>query len=152
MSCKQHSLALQPPSAEQLQNRIVSQFPPHQVAEALAKVRAACLALPETSERLSHGGPSFFIRNKKCFVMFLDDHHGDGRLAIWCAAPDGVQADLVDTDPERFFRPPYVGHIGWIGVQLPEIEDGELSAICQEAFATVAPPSVLKIWSPEPGA
>jgi len=129
----------------------VSHFPPHEVAEALDKVRAACLALPETSERLSHGGPAFFIRNKKCFVMFLDDHHGDGRLAIWCAAPDGVQADLVDTDPERFFRPPYVGHMGWIGVQLPEIEDG-LSAICQEAFATVAPPSVLRMWSPRPGA
>jgi hypothetical protein len=137
---------------EQLQNRVVSHFPPHEVAEALAKVRAACLVLPETSERLSHSGPAFFIRNKKCFVMFLDDHHSDGRLAIWCAAPDGVQADLVDTDPERFFRPPYVGHMGWIGVQLPEIEDGELSAICQEAFATVAPPSVLKMWSPEPGA
>ena len=101
MSCKQRSLALRPPSAEQLHNRIVSHFPPHEVAEALDKVRAACLALPETSERLSHGGPAFFIRNKKCFVMFLDDHHGDGRLAIWCAAPDGVQADLVDTDPER---------------------------------------------------
>ena len=104
-----------------------------------------CLALPETTERLSHGGPAFFIRNKKCFVMFLDDHHSDGRLAIWCAAPDGVQADLVETDPERFFRPPYVGHLGWLGVQLPEIEDAELRAICREAFTAVAPSSVLKM-------
>jgi hypothetical protein len=123
----------------------VSHFPPHEVAEALDKVRAACLALPETSERLSHGGPAFFIRNKKCFVMFLDDHHGDGRLAIWCAAPDGVQADLVETDPERFFRPAYVGHLGWLGVQLLEIEDAELRAICRDAFCTVAPSSVLKM-------
>jgi hypothetical protein len=123
----------------------VSRFAEHEVAEALARVRAVCLALPETSERLSHGGPSFFIRNKKCFVMFLDDHHGDGRLAIWCAAPDGVQADLVETDPERFFRPPYVGHLGWLGVQLPEIEDDELRAICREAFTTVAPSSVLNM-------
>jgi hypothetical protein len=123
----------------------VSPFPPHEVAGALAKVRAACLALPEASERLSHGGPAFFIRNRKCFVMFLDDHHGDGRLAIWCAAPDGVQADLVETDPERFFRPAYVGHLGWLGVQLPEIEDAELRAICREAFTTVAPSSVLKM-------
>jgi hypothetical protein len=128
----------------------MSPFPPDEVAEALAKVRAACLALPETSERLSHGGPAFFIR-KKCFVMFLDDHHDDGRLAIWCAAPDGVQADLVETDPERFFRPPYVGHMGWLGVQLPGIEAAELNAICREAYAAVAPPSVLRMWRPEPG-
>jgi hypothetical protein len=94
----------------------VSRFTEAEVSEALARVRAACLALPETSERQSHGGPAFFIRGKKCFVMLLNDHHDDGRLAIWCAAPDGVQADMVDTDPERFFRPPYVGHLGWLGV------------------------------------
>jgi hypothetical protein len=128
----------------------VSRFPEREVAKALAKVRAACLALPETSERPSHGGPAFFIRNKKCFVMFLDNHHGDGRLAIWCAAPDGVQADLVETEPERFFLPRYVGHLGWLGVQLPEIEDAELRAICQEAFATVAPRGVLKTWRSQP--
>jgi hypothetical protein len=137
----------------------VSRFPPRKVAKALARVRAICLALPETSERPSHGGPAFFVRHKKCFVMFLDDHHGDGRLAIWCAAPDGVQADLVETDPERFFRPPYVGHLGWLGVHLPGIQDAELRAICQEAFTTVAPTSVLKMlrddsssagWAPTP--
>jgi hypothetical protein len=83
--------------------------------------------------------------------MFLDDHHDDGRLAIWCAAPDGVQADLVETDPERFFRPPYVGQMGWLGVQLPGIEAAELNAICREAYAAVAPPSVLRMWRPEPG-
>jgi hypothetical protein len=123
----------------------VSRFSKHEVDEALAKVRRVCLALPATSERLSHGGPAFFIRDKKCFVMFLDDHHDDGRLAIWCAAPDGVQAELVETDPERFFRPPYVGHLGWIGVQLQDIDDAELAAICREAFTAVAPPTVLKM-------
>jgi len=123
----------------------VSRFSEEEVAEAFAKVRTACLALPETSERQSHGGPAFFIRGKKCFVMFLNDHHDDERLAIWCAAPDGVQADMVDTDPERFFRPPYVGHLGWLGVLLPGIADIELAAICREAFTTVAPPSVLKM-------
>ncbi|HKN43613.1 MAG TPA: MmcQ/YjbR family DNA-binding protein [Propionibacteriaceae bacterium] len=123
----------------------MSRFSQAEVTEALAKVRAACLALPETSERQSHGGPAFFIRGKKCSVMFLNDHHDDRRLAIWCAAPDGVQADMVDADPERFFRPPYVGHLGWLGVLLPGIDDIELAAICQEAFTTVAPPSVLKM-------
>jgi len=53
----------------------------------LDRVRELCLSLPETSERLSHGQPSFFIREKKTFVMYLDDHHGDGRVALWLAAP-----------------------------------------------------------------
>ena len=110
----------------------------------LTRLRAACLALPQTSERLSHGGPCFFIREKKCFVMFLDDHHSDGRLAIWCAAPEGVQAEMLETEPDRFFRPPYVGHRGWLGVHLRTVSDDELTAICREAFRTVAPPTVLR--------
>jgi hypothetical protein len=124
-------------------------FSQHQVDGALARVRRACLSLPETSERLSHGGPAFFIRDKKCFVMFLNDHHDDGRLAIWCAAPDGVQAEMVETDPERFFRPPYVGHRGWLGVQLGRVDDAELAAICREAFVTVAPATVLEMLPAE---
>jgi hypothetical protein len=127
----------------------MSRFSEHEVAEALAKVRSACLALPETAERLSHGGPAFFIRDKKCFVMFLNNHHEDGRLAIWCAAPDGVQAEMVETDPERFFRPPYVGHLGWLGVLLPGIDDAELTAICREAFVTVAPKALVKLLRTE---
>ncbi|HKX14639.1 MAG TPA: MmcQ/YjbR family DNA-binding protein [Propionibacteriaceae bacterium] len=127
----------------------MSRFSEREVAEALANVRSACLALPETSERLSHGGPAFFIRDKKCFVMFLNDHHEDGRLAIWCAAPDGVQAEMVETDPERFFRPPYVGHLGWLGVLLPGIDDAELTAICREAFVTVAPKALVKLLRTE---
>jgi hypothetical protein len=127
----------------------MSLFSDHEVAAALANVRSACLALPETSERLSHGGPAFFIRDKKCFVMFLNDHHEDGRLAIWCAAPDGVQAEMVETDPERFFRPPYVGHLGWLGVLLPGIDDAELTAICREAFVAVAPKALAKLLRTE---
>ena len=139
----------------------MSRFAAEVVEEALARVRTACLGLPETSERLSHGGPAFFIRtsgfsgvhggrppsarNTSCFVMFLDDHHGDGHLAIWCAAPEGVQAEMVETEPERFFRPPYVGHRGWLGVELTEVSDAELAAICREAFRTVAPPTVRRL-------
>jgi hypothetical protein len=123
----------------------VSRFPQAEVSRQLARVRKACLSLPATSERLSHGGPAFFIRGKACFVMFLDDHHDDGRLAIWCAAPDGVQAEMTETEPERFFRPPYVGHRGWLGVMLAEVSDAELTAICREAFCTVAPPTVRRL-------
>jgi hypothetical protein len=121
----------------------MSRFPPAQVDAALAMVRQACLRLPETSERPSHGGPAFFVREKKCFVMFLNDHHADGRLAIWCAAPEGVQADMIESDPERFFRPPYVGHRGWLGVHVHSVDQDELDAICLEAYRTIAPKALL---------
>src|SRR5256714_15246704 len=80
----------------------------------LTRIRSICLALPETSERLSHRAPAFFVRGKRAFVMVLTNHHGDGRFAIWCAAPAGMQRSLVEADPERFFVPPYVGHRGWL--------------------------------------
>ena len=113
--------------------------------KALERLRAIALGLPETSERLSHGAPSFFVREKKCFLMLLDDHHGDGRFAIWCAAPPGNQELLVQADPERFFRPPYVGHRGWLGVMLNDGGDwDEVAGIVEDAFATVAPKKLLE--------
>ena len=73
--------------------------------DVLARLRALCLALPETTERLSHGEPAWFVRAKKTFVSYADHHHDD-RLAFWCAAPEGRQADLVAADPARFsYRP-----------------------------------------------
>jgi len=72
--------------------------------------------------------------------MFLDNHHNDGRLAIWCAAPDGMQQDLIADDPERFFRPPYVGHRGWIGVRLDIRPDWpQIAAFVIDAYRLVAP-------------
>ena len=113
-------------------------------AAALAQVRRICLGLPEATERLSHGAPTWFVRGKKSFVMFLDDHHGDGRLAIWCAAPPGVQEQLVEQEPVRFFRPPYVGHRGWLGVNLDVDPDwGEMAAICADAYRQVAPKTLV---------
>jgi hypothetical protein len=93
------------------------------VALALARVRTACHALPEVEERPSHMAPSFFVRGKKSFVMFHDDHHGDGRLALWVAAAPGVQGEMVDEEPDRFFVPPYMGHHGWLGVRLDQDPD-----------------------------
>jgi len=111
---------------------------------ALEEVRRICLALPDVSERLSHGSPTFFIRNKQTFVTFLDDHHQDGRLAIWCAAPPGAQEQLVEQEPERFFRPPYVGGRGWLGVQLDVDPDwDELAEICADAYRHVAPKKLI---------
>lgn len=110
---------------------------------ALAAVRRICLALPETTERLSHGAPCFFVRDKKTFVYFHDDHHGDGILGIWCAAPPGVQEQMVEAEPERYYRPAYVGHRGWLGLRLDvDRDDDELAQVITEAYRTVAPKSL----------
>ena len=116
----------------------------------LARVRKLCLALPETSERPSHGAPTFFIRGKRSFLMVFDNHHGDGRFALWCAAGDGVQAMLVEADPERFFVPPYVGHRGWLGVRLDRgLSWNELEGIVEDAYAVVAPPKLVELAARE---
>jgi hypothetical protein len=113
--------------------------------QVLARVRKLCLALPETSERLSHGAPTFFVREKRAFLMVLTDHHGDRRFAIWCAAPDGMQKMLVEADPERFFVPPYVGHRGWLGLRLDRgIHWDELAGIVEDAYAEVAPAKLVE--------
>ncbi|MCB1031765.1 MAG: MmcQ/YjbR family DNA-binding protein [Acidimicrobiales bacterium] len=113
--------------------------------KALSEVRSICLELPEVSEKLSHGAPSFFIRDKKMFVMFHDNHHGDEILGIWCAAPPGVQQDLVESEPDRFYRPAYVGHRGWLGVRLDVTPDwDELRAILIDAYLQVAPATLAK--------
>jgi hypothetical protein len=118
---------------------------------ALEEIRRICMALPEVTERLSHGSPTWFVRGKKTFVMFLDDHHGDGRLAIWCAAPAGAQEQLVEQEPARFFRPPYVGHRGWLGVQLDVEPDwDEMAEICADAYRQVAPKTLVAVLDARP--
>ncbi len=114
-------------------------------ARTVERIRAICLALPETSERLSHGQPTFFVRDKRSFLVVLDNFHDDGRFAIWCAAVDGVQEMLVEADPVRFFRPPYVGHRGWLGLRLDRgIHWEELAGIIEDAYAEVAPPKLVE--------
>jgi hypothetical protein len=113
-------------------------------ARELARVRKVCAALPEVEERPSHGSPAWFVRGKKTIAMFVDDHHGDGILGIWCAAPPGVQEQMIDEDPAVFFRPPYVGHRGWIGVRLSKtVTDAELRSILEDAFRVVAPKTLV---------
>jgi hypothetical protein len=105
--------------------------------DPLPRLRTLCLALPEAKERLSHGEPTWFVR--KTYVMYADHHHDD-RLAFWCAAPPGVQEAMVASEPERFFRPPYVGHRGWLGVYLDvPLDWTEVAEIVAEAYRTVAP-------------
>jgi len=108
--------------------------------DPLETLRRLCLALPEVTERLSHGEPTWFIRGKKTFVMYADHHHDD-RLAFWCAAPDGAQETLVSTEPDRFFVPPYVGTRGWLGVRLdvPGVDWDQIADLVVEAYRAVAP-------------
>jgi len=111
--------------------------------DPLDRLRRICLALPETTERMSHGEPTFFVRGKKTFVTYADHHHDD-RLAFWCAAPEGFQGMLVEADPERFFVPPYVGHRGWIGVRLDvEVDWEEIATVVDAAYRVVAPRKLL---------
>ena len=118
---------------------------PEERDRALERIREICLGLPETSERLSHGAPTFFVREKRSFLMVLADHHGDGRFAVWCAAGDGMQQVLVATDPERYFVPPYVGHRGWLGVRLDRgLDWDEIAGVAEDAYAEVAPPKLVE--------
>jgi hypothetical protein len=110
----------------------------------LDRVREICLVLPEVTERLSHGEPTFFVRDKKTFVTCDDHHHGADHVAIWCAAPPGAQESLVEEDPERFFRPPYVGHRGWVGVRLDrDVDWDEVAGIVEDAYRVIAPTSLV---------
>jgi hypothetical protein len=120
---------------------------------ALKHIRAICTRFPEVSERLSHGSPSFFIRGKKTLCMFVDDHHSDGILGIWCPAFPGVQEEMVAAEPERFFRPPYVGPSGWLGVRLDrDVDWDEVSEILADSYRKVAPKTLAKLLDEPAGA
>jgi hypothetical protein len=124
-----------------------------QAERALERVRDICSALPEVSERLSHGSPAFFVRGRKTVAMFVDDHHGDGILGLWCPAFPGVQEELVQQEPDRFFRPPYVGPSGWLGVRLDrDVDWDEVRQILIDSYRKVAPRKlVAQLGDPPPG-
>ena len=105
----------------------------------LARVRRLCAALPSFVEKLSHGTPTFFVeKDKGVFAMFADNHHEDGRLAVWLPVADGLQAVLIEEEPAIYFKPPYVGPSGWIGINLDQIRDDSLAAHLREARDLVA--------------
>ena len=106
-------------------------------------IQRICLALPGATERTSHGAPTFFA-GKQFLILWSHGHHDHQFPHLWCAAPPGAQDELVSTEPDRFFRPPYVGGRGWLGVRLDgKIDWGEVAAICEEAFRAVAPKKLL---------
>lgn len=113
--------------------------------DLLARVRAICGDLPEVIERPSHGAPGFYVRGKKQFVhAWIEGHHGDTFPHLWCAAPPGMQAALVAGDGDRYFRPPYVGSRGWVGVRLDRDPDwDEVADLCETAYRWLAPKTLV---------
>jgi hypothetical protein len=107
-------------------------------SEHLSRVRRICDSLPATSEKLSHGEPTFFV-DKKVFTMFANNHHHDGHVAVWVPAPPGAQQALIRTSPRKYFKPPYVGVRGWVGIELGEISDEELGLHILDAWRLIAP-------------
>jgi hypothetical protein len=106
-------------------------------ARQLQRVRKICLALPETMEKISHGEPTFFVKNR-VFAMFSNNHHNDGHVAVWLPAPAGLQEALIAEEPATYYRPPYVGSSGWIGVELDKVSDQALRAHIQQAWNQIA--------------
>jgi hypothetical protein len=120
-----------------------------ELERVVGRVRKLCLAFPESSERLSHGEPTFFVGAKaakggKVFTMFAGNHHDDGIVGVWLPAAPGAQELLIDANPKRFFRPPYVGPSGWVGVRLDVGPDwDELAELIEESYRLVAPKRAL---------
>jgi hypothetical protein len=114
--------------------------------ELVDRLRAICTAFPEVTERLSHGAPTWFVRNKSSFVtLWADGHHDDQFPHLWCAAPPGAQQELVASAPDRFFRPPYVGGRGWLGVRLDgDVDWTEIAELCEDAYRAIAPKSLIR--------
>jgi hypothetical protein len=115
--------------------------------EQIQRVRRICNTLPETTEKISHGEPTWFVR-KKLFAMFSNNHHNDGHVAITVPAAIGIQAALIKASPEKFYKPPYVGVRGWIGIELDRVSDEELTLHIKEAWKLIAPP---KLQAETPG-
>ncbi len=105
----------------------------------LDRVRRLCAAMPSVTEKVSHGTPTFFVeKSKGVFAMFADHHHDDGRLALWVPVPTGLQPLLIEDAPRTYFKPPYMGASGWVGIMLDVIRDDALRIHIREAWQLVA--------------
>ena len=110
-------------------------------SKPLTRLRKLCLALPEAHEVEAWGEPTFRVRNK-LFAMYAgaDNHHGNGRAAVWIKATPENQAFMVRAAPDRFFVPPYVGPSGWVGVRLDGAVDwAEVAELLHDAYRLTAP-------------
>ena len=121
-------------------------MPRGRAPDPVQRLREICMALPEIQERLSHGEPTWFVRGKKTVASLDDHHHGADHLAFWCPAPPGVQREMVEQEPRRFFSPPYVGGRGWLGVRIDNGPDwDEVAQIIEDAYRMVAPKKLIAL-------
>jgi hypothetical protein len=111
------------------------------------RLGAICGALPEVTERPSHGAPTWFVRDKKSFVtLWADGHHDNHFPHLWCGAAPGEQESLISSAPDQFFRPPYVGHRGWLGVRLDgPVNWAEIAELCTDAYRAIAPAKLVAL-------
>jgi len=117
----------------------------------LDRVRQIALAFPAVNERVSHGEPGFFVRDRRPLCYFHDDHNDDGRISLWRPAPPGVQEEMVTTEPIRFFVPPTSASgvfAGWLGVYLDtsgsnKVDWSEIADVLEEAYRHVAPKALV---------
>src|SRR5262245_39304276 len=117
---------------------------------AIDRLRVICLALPETTEKIAWGEPTFRVRGK-LFAQLDNHHHGADHLAVWLPMPLGAQEGLVYTDPVRFFVPPYVGTRGWVGVRIDRRPNwSAIGDLVREAYRCVAPPRLAQALGPAP--
>jgi hypothetical protein len=118
------------------------------------RLREICLGFPAVTERPSHGAPTWFVRDKRSFVtLWAHGHHADDFPHLWCAAPPGAQEELTAAAPGRIFRPPYVGHRGWLGVRLDgDVDWAEIGELCEDAYRAVAPPRLVAALDADPPA
>ncbi|HTG92893.1 MAG TPA: MmcQ/YjbR family DNA-binding protein [Pyrinomonadaceae bacterium] len=112
----------------------------------VGRVRKICLSLPEVTEKISHGEPTFFVK-KKVFAMCSINHHNDGHIAVTVPAAIGVQEALIKASPKKFYRPPYVGVRGWVGIELQKVTDKELREHLREAWKLIAPEKLHHLMS-----
>ncbi len=118
-----------------MSNEIENNPDQHSHKPHFQEIRTLCLSFPKTSERISHGASTFFFNEKKSFVQYHVSHHGDGKIAIWCAAPPGLQSILVESDPEIYYIPAYVGHLGWVGMRLDRNATWEdIAMVIEDAY------------------
>ena len=108
------------------------------IEKQLKRVREICKQMPSVHEKISHGEPTFFVeKDKNVFAMFAGYHHNDEHLAVWLPAPPGMQSALIGDAPGTYFKPPYVGPSGWVGIELEEISDEALAIHIREAWQLV---------------
>jgi len=106
----------------------------------LIQLSKICLVLPEATRRYNGQHASFLIR-KKTFAYFLNDHHGDGRVAIACKVLPGDNESLAKTQPRRFYLRAYIASRGWVALRLDagEIDWDEVSELARGSYQLIAP-------------